>query len=100
MAVVQRIAGARVKDVDPVTGVGHGNLLPPAASGSSRRPVICVRAKALLQLGRDPLTGRLQATIEATMHRLLAGVDPDALDQVIGRWLACQQPLPSTGRSS
>jgi hypothetical protein len=35
---------------------------------------------------------------EATVRRVLASVDPDALDQVIGRWLADQQPPPPTTR--
>jgi DDE_Tnp_1-associated len=35
---------------------------------------------------------------EATVRRVLARVDPDALDQMIGRWLADQQPSPPTTR--
>jgi predicted transposase YbfD/YdcC len=35
---------------------------------------------------------------EATVRRVLARVDPDALDQVIGRWLADQQPPSPTTR--
>src|SRR5215218_9378445 len=35
---------------------------------------------------------------EATMRRVLARVDPDALDQAIGRWLADQQPPQATSR--
>ena len=32
------------------------------------------------------------------MRRVLGRVDPDALDQAIGRWLAAQQPSLPTGR--
>jgi hypothetical protein len=39
---------------------------------------------------RDPLTGAFRPPTEATVRRVLGRVDPDALDQVIGRWLACQ----------
>ena len=47
---------------------------------------------------RDPLRRVWQPPGEATVRRVLAGVDPDALDLVIGRWLADQQPAPSTIR--
>jgi predicted transposase YbfD/YdcC len=53
---------------------------------------------AALGTRRDPLTGAFRPPTEATVRRVLGRVDPDALDQVIGRWLACQQPLPPTGR--
>ena len=40
----------------------------------------------------DPLRGSYRPPGEATVRRVLGRVDPDALDQVIGRWLADQQP--------
>jgi predicted transposase YbfD/YdcC len=52
---------------------------------------------AALGARRDPLTGAWRPPAEATVRRVLARVDPDALDQVIGRWLADQQPpVPAT----
>jgi DDE_Tnp_1-associated len=50
---------------------------------------------AALGARRDPLTGAFRPPAEATVRRVLARVDPDALDQVIGRWLADPQP-PAT----
>jgi hypothetical protein len=52
---------------------------------------------AALGARRDPLTGAWRPPAEATVRRVLGRVDPDALDQVIGRWLANQQPpVPAT----
>ncbi|MEW1914737.1 transposase family protein [Kitasatospora sp. NPDC085895] len=41
---------------------------------------------------RDPLTGRHPAPGEATIRRVLAQVDGDALDRAVGRWLADRRP--------
>jgi predicted transposase YbfD/YdcC len=50
---------------------------------------------AALGARRDPLTGAFRPPAEATVRRVLARVDPDALDLAIGRWLADQdQPRP------
>jgi predicted transposase YbfD/YdcC len=51
----------------------------------------------LVALGvrRDPLRRVWRPPGEATVRRVLACVDPDALDLVIGRWLADQQPPPA-----
>ena len=49
---------------------------------------------AALGVRRDPLRRVWRPPAEATVRRVLARVDPDALDQVIGRWLADQQPHP------
>jgi hypothetical protein len=38
------------------------------------------------------LTVAWRSPAEATVRRVLARVDPDALDRVIGAWLAGQQP--------
>ncbi|PBC72149.1 IS4 family transposase [Streptomyces sp. TLI_235] len=46
----------------------------------------------LLGARRDPLTGRHPAPGEATIRRVLAGIDGDALDRAVGRWLADRQP--------
>jgi predicted transposase YbfD/YdcC len=52
---------------------------------------------AALGTRRDPLRRVWQPPGEATVRRVLARVDPDALDQVIGRWLTDQQPpVPTT----
>jgi hypothetical protein len=50
---------------------------------------------AALGVRRDPLRRVWRPPGEATVRRVLARVDPDALDQVIGRWLADQQPPPA-----
>jgi predicted transposase YbfD/YdcC len=44
---------------------------------------------------RDPWTGAWQPPGEATVRRVLARIDADALDRAIGAWLAAQQPPPS-----
>jgi predicted transposase YbfD/YdcC len=49
---------------------------------------------AALGVRRDPLRRIWRPPGEATVRRVLARVDPDALDQVIGQWLADQQPPP------
>jgi predicted transposase YbfD/YdcC len=54
---------------------------------------------AALGVRRDPLTGARRPPGEATVRRVLARIDADALDRAIGAWLASQQPqsanLPS-----
>ena len=47
---------------------------------------------AALGVRRDPLRRVWRPPGEATVRRVLARVDPDALDLIIGRWLADQQP--------
>jgi predicted transposase YbfD/YdcC len=49
---------------------------------------------AALGVRRDPLRRLWRPPGEATVRRVLARVDPDALDLVIGRWLADQQRPP------
>jgi hypothetical protein len=51
---------------------------------------------AALGVRRDPLRRVWRPPGEATVRRVLARVDPDALDLVIGRWLADQPPPPTT----
>jgi predicted transposase YbfD/YdcC len=50
---------------------------------------------AALGVRRDPLRRAWRPPAEATMRRILARVDPDALDRAIGAWLADQRPPPS-----
>ena len=50
---------------------------------------------AALGVRRD-LTGAFRPPDEATVRRVLARVDADALDRAIGAWLASQQPPPPT----
>jgi hypothetical protein len=50
---------------------------------------------AALGVRRDPLTGTGRPPGEATVRRVLARVDPAALDRAIGAWLADQQPPPA-----
>jgi DDE_Tnp_1-associated len=54
---------------------------------------------AALGTRRDPLTGAWRPPGEATVRRVLARVDPDALDRAIGAWLAGQQPPSPAGPS-
>jgi predicted transposase YbfD/YdcC len=49
---------------------------------------------AALEVRHDPLRGAYRPPAEATVRRVLARVDPDTLDRVIGRWLAGQQRPP------
>jgi predicted transposase YbfD/YdcC len=53
---------------------------------------------AALGTHRDPWTGAWQPPAEATVRRVLARIDPDALDRAIGAWLAGQQPPRPTTR--
>jgi predicted transposase YbfD/YdcC len=53
---------------------------------------------AALGTRRHPLTGAWQPPGEATIRRVLACVDPDALDRAIGAWLGGQQPPSPTTR--
>ncbi len=48
---------------------------------------------AALGVRRDPLTGVWRPPGEATVRRVLARIDADALDRAIGAWLAAR-PLP------
>ncbi|WP_343241865.1 MULTISPECIES: transposase family protein [unclassified Streptomyces] len=43
---------------------------------------------------RDVLSGRHPVPSEATIRRVLARVDGDALDQAVGSWLADRNPAP------
>lgn len=53
-------------------------------------------AQVLVSLGirPDPLTGAVRAPDEATVRRVLAGIDADALDTAVGAWL--QRVLPAS----
>jgi predicted transposase YbfD/YdcC len=80
VAVAAVLAGAR-----SLTAIGEWAADAPG-------PVL-----AALGTRRDPLRRVWRPPAEATVRRVLARVDPDALDRVIGRWLADQQPLqPAT----
>jgi DDE_Tnp_1-associated/Transposase DDE domain len=57
---------------------------------------------AALGVRRDPLTGAWRPPGEATVRRVLARIDPDALDRAIGAWLAASshhRPARRGGRS-
>ncbi|MFR9780979.1 ISAs1 family transposase [Micromonospora sp. MS34] len=56
--------------------------------------------QVLAQLGvfRDPFTGVHRAPDESTFRRILAGVDADALDDTVGRWILASRPPADTGR--
>jgi hypothetical protein len=53
---------------------------------------------AALGARRDPLRRVWRPPGEATVRRVLARVDPDALDRAIGAWLTDQPPPPPTTR--
>ncbi|WP_218942017.1 ISAs1 family transposase [Salinispora sp. H7-4] len=56
--------------------------------------------QVLAELGvfRDPFTGVHRAPDESTFRRILAGIDADALDDTVGRWVLACQPAATTGR--
>ncbi len=59
--------------------------------------------QVLLSLGirPDPLTGVVRAPDEATVRRVLAGIDGDALDAAVGAWLqAMRTPSPASAAPS
>lgn len=45
-----------------------------------------------LGVWRDPFTGWHRAPDESTFRRILAGVDADALDDTVGRWITAARP--------
>ncbi|MFF3870020.1 ISAs1 family transposase [Micromonospora sp. NPDC001898] len=53
-----------------------------------------VPQQVLAELGvfRDPLTGVYRAPDESTFRRILAGVDADALDDAVSRWIIASGP--------
>jgi predicted transposase YbfD/YdcC len=53
---------------------------------------------AALGVRRDLLTGTWRPPGEATVRRVLARIDADALDRAISAWLAAQQPPPPPPR--
>jgi hypothetical protein len=53
---------------------------------------------AALWVRHDPLRRVWRPPAEATVRRVLARVDPDALDRAIGGWLASQSSPPPTTR--
>ena len=48
----------------------------------------------------DVLTGRCPVPDEATIRRLLARIDADALDKAVGRWLAARRRQPEAPRGA
>jgi predicted transposase YbfD/YdcC len=59
-----------------------------------------VSQQVLAGLGvfRDPFTGVYRAPDESTFRRILAGVDADALDDTVGRWIIASRPAATTAR--
>ena len=55
-----------------------------------------IQVLAALGVRRDPLTGVWRPPGEATVRRVLARIDADALDRAIGAWLAAQSPPPAS----
>ena len=50
------------------------------------------RQLAAVRAFRSPTTGRLTPPSRASMHRLLSGIDPDALDRAVRRFSATRRP--------
>jgi predicted transposase YbfD/YdcC len=48
----------------------------------------------------DRLTGRCPIPDESTIRRVLAGVDGDALDRAVSRWLSVRRPEPQRPRGA
>ncbi len=68
--------------------------LPAVLSGARSAAAVAewagdVPQQVLAELGvfRDPFTGVYRAPDESTFRRILAGVDADALDDTVGRWI-------------
>jgi predicted transposase YbfD/YdcC len=78
VAVAAVLAGAR-----SLTAIGEWAADAP-------QPVL-----AALGVRHDPLRRLYRPPGEATVRRVLARVDPDALDRVVAQWLANQQPPPA-----
>ncbi|MFV2104856.1 ISAs1 family transposase [Micromonospora sp. LOL_024] len=47
---------------------------------------------------REPVTGVYRAPDESILPQILAGVDADALDDTVGRWIVASRPAMTTGR--
>ncbi|PSK64807.1 hypothetical protein B0E53_03261 [Micromonospora sp. MH33] len=58
------------------------------------------RGTVLAGLGvwRDPFTGVYRVPDESTFRRILAGVDADALDDTVGRWVIASRSQADTAR--
>jgi DDE_Tnp_1-associated len=79
---------------DPATAAAGATSLAAIGEWAADAPGPVLAA---LGVRRHPLRRVWRPPGEATVRRVLARVDPDALDQAIGRWLADQQPpLPTT----
>jgi len=53
---------------------------------------VWLRPLAPVRAFRSPTTGRLTPPSRASMHRLLSGIDPDALDRAVRRFSADRRP--------
>jgi len=77
----------------------HRSLTATLQTHDKRRNRPTKGSLAALGAGRDPFGRVYRPPGEATLRRVVARVDPDVLDLVIGRWLADQQPpKPRAGR--
>jgi hypothetical protein len=88
-----RLTGWRGCTLQAATPSSSGSTAPGSCSSalpprSGRRGDVPGRARDR----RDRLTGVWQPPGEATVRRVLARVDPDALDRAIGAWLGGQHP--------
>ena len=78
-------------------GVGRGEVL--AAIGEWAGDAPC-HVLAALGVRHNPWTGVWRPPGEATVRRVLARIDADALDAALGRWLADQPPPAPTTQPS
>jgi predicted transposase YbfD/YdcC len=91
--VVHPLAGVLATAVAAVLAGARSAAAVAEWAGDAPQPIL-----AGLGVWRDPFTGWHRAPNESTFRRILAGVDADALDDTIGRWIIACRPSINTGR--
>jgi predicted transposase YbfD/YdcC len=91
--VVHPLAGVLATAVAAVLAGARSAAAVAEWAGDAPQPVL-----AGLGVWRDPFTGWHRAPDESTFRRILAGVDADALDDTVGRWILASRPSMNTGR--
>jgi predicted transposase YbfD/YdcC len=91
--VVHPLAGVLATAVAAVLAGARSAAAVAEWAADAPQPVL-----AGLGAWRDPFTGVYRAPDESTFRRILAGVDADALDDTVGRWILASRPPADTGR--
>ncbi|MBX7264729.1 ISAs1 family transposase [Micromonospora sp. Llam7] len=91
--VVHPLAGVLATAVAVVLAGARSAAAVAEWAADAPQPVL-----AGLGVWRDPLTGRHRAPDESTFRRILAGVDADALDDTVGRWIIASQAAADNHR--